>query len=187
MPDPSGRSLFASPSLETLWCAPDLGCIKINCDGAWCKETKEAGLGVIARNHHGMVVAGTSISSHSNSALIVEASAALEGLKLAKAKGFQDVIMEIDSEQLFLAVSHSSLHLFWEIYPLIKQIRSFQSQLNCCRWSLVKRASNAAADLLAVQAKKRMDLGNWVLHPPSSLVNVLRSDGLPAPPDFTCN
>lgn len=61
---------------------------------------KEAGIGVIARNCDGLVAAGTTNSSVSSSALLVEAAAALEGLKLAKSHGFQDVILEVDFKQL---------------------------------------------------------------------------------------
>ncbi|PRQ25386.1 hypothetical protein RchiOBHm_Chr6g0283151 [Rosa chinensis] len=28
----------------------------------------------------------------------------------------------------------------WEIYPLIKEIRWFQSMLKCCSWNLIKIA-----------------------------------------------
>lgn len=167
---------------EVKWCAPDPDEIKINCDGACDSESKQAGIGVIARNYTGQVMSGSSLPTLSNSALIVEASAALEGLRLAKSLDFQNVVLEVDSEQLIFSVKNQKKDSFWEIYPLLKEIRRLQGQFKNCSWNLVKRGANAAADWLARQAKMRMDLGDWVLCPPSSLVRVLKNDGLPALP-----
>lgn len=87
------------------------------CDGAWDPGTNLAGIGVIVRNTSGQVASGSSLPSFSNSAIVAEASAALES-KCAS----------------------------WEIYPLITEIRSLQGQFCECSWNLVKRGANAAAD-----------------------------------------
>ena len=113
--------------------------------------------------------------------IVVEASAVLEGLILAKSLDFQNVVIKTDYEQVFLSATNHSKCASWKIYPLIKEIRSLQGLFCKCSWKLVKRGANAAADWLARQAKMRMDLGDWLVFPPSSLVRVLKNDGLPTP------
>lgn len=42
------------------WSAPDVGCIKLNCDTSWEEATGRGGLGVIARDHDGRICGGCS-------------------------------------------------------------------------------------------------------------------------------
>lgn len=110
--------------------------------------------------------------------------AILEGLILAKNLELHDVCIELDSEQLFSAIVISPSLNIWSIYPLLRDIRMIKLERPMWRWSIVKRTKNAAADWLAGQAKMGLDLGDWISHPPLSLVKVLKFDGLPAPPSL---
>lgn len=46
------------PDRKPRWCRPNIGTIKLNCDGAWEPTTGKAGTRVVARDWRGRVVAG---------------------------------------------------------------------------------------------------------------------------------
>ncbi|XP_039021249.1 uncharacterized protein LOC120153343 [Hibiscus syriacus] len=62
-PTSNAYVLHASPSGK--WNKPPVGAIKINVDGAFRAHSGEATIGIVARNHHGMVVGGLARKLHS--------------------------------------------------------------------------------------------------------------------------
>ena len=78
----------------------------MNCDGAF-KESKardkeeNAGIGVIKRNDEGKVIAGMRKRILVKTGEKAEVEAIREGIKLAKRRGYERVIVETDSEIVY--------------------------------------------------------------------------------------
>ena len=75
------------------WSLPEDGWIKINCDGAFDPQTKNAGTGIT----EGRVVDVTNRRFQAENASIAEAMA-FKGANLAVEKKFQKVIMEMETD-----------------------------------------------------------------------------------------
>ncbi|KAL6179148.1 hypothetical protein ACLB2K_050664 [Fragaria x ananassa] len=96
-----------SPTPSPNWIPPPTAYIKLNCDGAWDKLTNLMGIGVVARDSEGRLIAGSSKSGLAASALEAEAMAASSAMELAKKFRFQSVIFELDSQNLVDAINGS--------------------------------------------------------------------------------
>ncbi|KAK9019092.1 hypothetical protein V6N11_034131 [Hibiscus sabdariffa] len=73
------------------WEKPPTGTMKVNVDRAWLVQGRLAAVGVIARDHHGLMLDGT------HSAEKVKACAFEEGVHMATMHGWQQVIVEGDT------------------------------------------------------------------------------------------
>ncbi|RXH86973.1 hypothetical protein DVH24_022246 [Malus domestica] len=70
----------------------------------------------------------------------------------------------------------------WEAFPSLVKAKRLGESFQDCRWSWIPRSANMTADSLASHRCVEMCDVSWVNRPPSSLVFVLHSDGLPCPP-----
>ncbi|KAL9658994.1 hypothetical protein QQ045_028253 [Rhodiola kirilowii] len=107
------RSQWQNPSLcysfVDKWTPPPQGEIKLNIDGAWDANTREAGLGVVARDHDGTVLwCWATQWSQGMCVSEVEGQALLLGLKQACDVGFRSVLVEVDSLDVYRVVSSGS-------------------------------------------------------------------------------
>ncbi|KAF7824162.1 vinorine synthase-like [Senna tora] len=71
---------------KVVWVPPLSGTIKFNIDGAFSESSGDAGIGVIARDHEGMILDGCADKCCSSSALMSEALAARKAMELVKGK-----------------------------------------------------------------------------------------------------
>ncbi|KAK8977417.1 hypothetical protein V6N11_049546 [Hibiscus sabdariffa] len=109
------------------WSKPEQGHIKINEDGAWKASTRTAAIGVIARDHHGLMIDGCArLLTGAHTAETAEACAFEAGLLMARDNGWDRVTIEGDALSIinrlwateldnsvaasFLADSHDALH-----------------------------------------------------------------------------
>ena len=91
------------------WELLDFPFYKVNIDGAVFKEQKEAGVGVVIREHVGNFITGLSKKfQYPLRAIEVEAKAFESGLKFAKDMGIQDFVLEGDSLNIVHALSGNS-------------------------------------------------------------------------------
>ncbi|KAE8666664.1 Protein NRT1/ PTR FAMILY 2.7 [Hibiscus syriacus] len=80
------------------WIKPGQDEIKVNVDGAFCKDSRVAAIGVVARDSHGMVIAGLAKKINPPcSAESAEVVAFTEGIKLAFENGWNRVVIEGDA------------------------------------------------------------------------------------------
>ena len=88
-----------------MWTPSSSPWYKINTDGAVFKQTQATGIGVVARDHEGQVIAAMSKKLWVPlGPLEAEVEAMEEGILFAWDVGLQDVIFECDSELLFHAL-----------------------------------------------------------------------------------
>lgn len=99
----SSKSAASSPSVPSIapsisWVPPPYGKIKSNVDGEFNHPFSKSGVGVIFRNHLGQPLAALSSPlSTSSSPLHAELAAIFEGISMALAMGFSEIILESDS------------------------------------------------------------------------------------------
>ncbi|ONI18509.1 hypothetical protein PRUPE_3G219800 [Prunus persica] len=132
----------------------------------------------VIRNSGGMFMGGFAACKITNSVLEAEAHAALAGLSLAAENGLANVVIESDSQVLVNCGRGKIRKGIWSIYPILSAIKRCCNNFIFCDWRWISRANRAVA---AIARRTKCDKV-WLDRPPSSLVFVLQSDGLPCPP-----
>ncbi|XP_061994237.1 uncharacterized protein LOC133712170 [Rosa rugosa] len=127
-------------------------------------------MGVIIRNHRGFSIAGDSFHSSHNSTIEVEADAVVKGLQLAAHMKIQNIILESDCQEVIRALDNTEFCPNWRISPMIDKVNHLKPLFNGIKWKL---------------AKLRLCSQDWANRPPTSLISILRNDGLPGPPSST--
>ncbi|KAL9673458.1 hypothetical protein QQ045_029716 [Rhodiola kirilowii] len=149
------------------WTPPPQNVIKINIDGAWEMNSREAGLGIVARDHLGTVLWTRAVHQRKGMCSSeVEGQALLLGLKLALAMKLKAVLFETDSLDVFRAVTLGAVLADWCEPRLEEVIDIFRLKPS---WSLqaISREANSIADWLATKARsspwcwERMDAIPW--------------------------
>ncbi|OMO70992.1 reverse transcriptase [Corchorus capsularis] len=164
------------------WQKPEFGWLKINCDGAFIKETHKAGIGVVVRDSGGRLLDGACESVKANSAEMVEAYALKKGVELAVQRKFDKVVFETYCRTVYTGVTDSKTTCNWQIGPIVQEIRFLMQQIPVKKFKWIRRTCNAAAHWATSEAVKGMCNLGWLRLPPSSLMFILDKDGLPAPP-----
>ncbi|KAE8708583.1 hypothetical protein F3Y22_tig00110338pilonHSYRG00172 [Hibiscus syriacus] len=80
------------------WIKPTQDEVKINVDGAYCKDSRVAVVGIVARDSHGMVIGGLAKKIDPPfTAESTEAVAFIEGIRMASENGWNNAIIEGDA------------------------------------------------------------------------------------------
>ncbi|KAL4303284.1 hypothetical protein GQ457_10G009540 [Hibiscus cannabinus] len=96
--------------VESRWKKPTPGYIKINVDGAWSQEMNLATVGVVARDHHGMVIdARVARVEGSHTAETIEAYAFAGGIRMELSNDWQMVKIEGDAMVVVAKLNAPSL------------------------------------------------------------------------------
>ncbi|KAL6269322.1 hypothetical protein ACE6H2_026233 [Prunus campanulata] len=164
------------------WLPPHQATLKLNVDATWDKKSLIAGLGAVIRDEHGNFIRGAGKVSLASSPIEAEAHAALHGLVVASELGIVHLECESDSKELIQSVKGNIQKGRWTIYPILVALKEKCRRFGSCSWKWIPRKANKAADAAAIEAKRKMCDEVWISRPPSSLVFVLQSDGLPCPP-----
>jgi ribonuclease HI len=150
------RSSLKAP---TMWQPPPSGATKINVDAAFCQDTGEAAVGVVARDHLGVIVmAASKVIDVCKEVEEAEAFAIREGLKLAGEHDLEPVALEpvaLESD-CATAVNAVNSHVecssrCWTIYRDIVYLRSL---FPSCKILKIGRKSNSVAHNLAALARR---------------------------------
>ncbi|KAI5352877.1 hypothetical protein L3X38_005769 [Prunus dulcis] len=164
------------------WLPPSQATLKLNVDATWDKKTLIAGLRAVIRDEHGNFIRGAGKVRLASSSVEAEAQAALYGLVVASDLGNVHLECEFDSRELILSVKGNIQKGRWTIYPFLAALKEKCRIFGSCSWKWIPRKANKAADAAAIEAKRKMCDEVWISRPPSSLVFMLQSDGLPCPP-----
>ncbi|KAL9690888.1 hypothetical protein QQ045_011300 [Rhodiola kirilowii] len=134
------------------WKPPRRNTIKINCDASWLAQTCFGSVGVIARNHEGLILAVRAISpTHCARCVDSEGLAVAEACKLGMELKANSVVIESDCAEVVNAINRRNNQECSnkEWYQLcIKTLEQHDS------WNifLIRREANAAADAIAKHA-----------------------------------
>ncbi|XP_074304588.1 uncharacterized protein LOC141639334 [Silene latifolia] len=162
-----------------LWSPPPDSVWKINVDTATF-EGIGCGIGVVVRNSVGEV--GRAVVKQVRiqwGAEIVEAKAALLGLRMAAQMGLPRVILESDCLMLIDALkSKESVASYFG--NVVLDILNLVHLFNSVSFSFVKRGGNVAAHLMAHYAPLDFSTRIWVDVCPDVIVDVVASDAMSA-------
>ncbi|KAF7833101.1 reverse transcriptase [Senna tora] len=151
--------------------------LAVNVDGSFLKDSFEAGVGFIARNSEGVVLAGYCGQVSATSGFMSEALAMKLALESFSNFPGLKVCFEIDCEELFRLVFGRMLKGGdWACGHILKEILVGAGSAQNVSFSLVRRTNNQAADWLARSAVKGLVLKDWVSSPPPPLALILSLD-----------
>ncbi|XP_050365478.1 uncharacterized protein LOC126784007 [Argentina anserina] len=157
---------------------------KVNVDAAWKKGSSNRGMGIIIRGQSGESIVGASLLSSHNSVVEVEAEVVVRGLQLAAHAKLSLIVVEGDCLEVMDALINHSSDCNWRISLMIRKSRKLVACFSLVEWNWVPREANRMANAAEKLAMARLSSSDWVGRPPTSLVHVLRSDGLTGPPLF---
>ncbi|CAM8999447.1 unnamed protein product [Rhodiola kirilowii] len=137
------------------WKPPETEFVKINVDGAWNRETGEAGIGLCCRDSDGVVLfVEAEPFTHLRSSLEAELCSLLRSVEVGEEKRFRRVIFETDSAEVFNAL-HSRSCLVGRAAGWKAKIRHLLERNHSWFINLILREANSEADKLAKLAKER--------------------------------
>ena len=137
----------------TRWLPPLTSQHKVNYDGTLFRESRLAGIGVVARDSDGRVVGALSDRvGLPGTVEEVEAIACREAVKFALQLGLTEVVFEGDSESITMAII-SGKPCFSSYGHILDDVKALISHFASVSFLHVKRQGNAVADKLAKVAK----------------------------------
>ncbi|XP_043710093.1 uncharacterized protein LOC122658990 [Telopea speciosissima] len=122
-----------------------------NCDAAFTAETSRGGLGIIFRDHSGVLVKARSIPLVLGSIIQGELLAIRDALLLALELGYDNLVVESDSLDAILFVEESKSS-GWEVEDLVVDVTTLRTSFSSVIFSFVPRAMNCVSDALARKA-----------------------------------
>ena len=168
----------ASPC-RNKWTPPPHGWYKVNADGAVFSKQKWAGIGVIARDDQGRVVAAMSKRLKVPlGAVEVEAKALKAAAGFAKDIGVQKVIFESDSLVVCSAVQGAAEPPI-TIANIISSTIQIMQQIQQVEVQHLRRDGNRAAHGLARYAQNVNDFVTWMEETPTIINSEVVSDAVP--------
>ncbi|XP_023891683.1 uncharacterized protein LOC112003714 [Quercus suber] len=163
-------------STDATWQFPKPLWYKANMDGAVFAQHREAGVGVMIRDHYGAVVATLSKKLKAPlGALKVEAKAMEEAVSFTRNMGIRDCIFESES----LTVVNAMLRLIDPPSAIANNVAGSLSLLPMFRavsFSHVPRSRNKVAHTLAQVARGLSGLHTWVEETPGCIENLVSQD-----------
>ncbi|OMP06416.1 hypothetical protein COLO4_08141 [Corchorus olitorius] len=168
--------------VQQIWQKPPEDWIKMNVDGSFDMKTRKAGIGVVTRNSNGYVISVISKKVEVPDALTAVALALREAAQHAVGNGWNKVCFETDSSLLYSDFHRSDCRdLNWKVGSIVQDIHLLVYSIEYRKISLISRQANMATDWFAKQSRLEMSYIDWRRYPPSSLVGIWCSDGVPAP------
>ena len=165
-------------SVEATWQPPKPPWYEANMDGAIFSQQKETGIGVVIRDHHGVVVAalGKKLKALLG-AIEVEAKAMKEAVNFTWDIGIRDCLFESDS----LTVVNAMLRLTnppSSIANIIARSLSLLYKFRDVNFSHVVRSGNKVAHTLVQFARGVSDHNAWVEETPGCIEHLVSQDVL---------
>nr|XP_023906305.1 uncharacterized protein LOC112018028 [Quercus suber] len=174
----SANHKFQSPIIPhtVTWSPPNSPWYKINTDGAVFKQAQATGIGVVARDHEGQIIAAMSKKIWVPlGPLEAEAKAMEEGIIFACYVGLQEVTFECDSELLFQALTGKatpSATISNVIAACLCRLQDFRAT----QFSHVRRQGNRPTHILAQYAKNLDSFVTWIEENPTIIENSTAQD-----------
>ncbi|CAM8929085.1 unnamed protein product [Rhodiola kirilowii] len=144
------------------WIPPEIGFVKINVDGAWDRETLNAGIGICCRDSSGTILfVEASPVARLSSSFEAEFRSLFRSLELAETKKLRKVIFELDSAEVYNILQGSPMAK-GSAAGLLTSCRCMLRRNSCWFLSLIPREANNWADALSRKAKE--DEWTWKNH-----------------------
>ncbi|GLT72259.1 hypothetical protein SLA2020_483830 [Shorea laevis] len=159
---------------ETRWKPPGEGLIKINVDGAISDEERVHGMGAVARDSLGEVMAAMACKGHGLvPAEIAEACSLRHALRWAQNLSFRRIIMESDCASIVTALNSSTLSFHSSLGAVLLDCKRLMASFLSCHVQHVRREGNAVAHELAKRALHAEADEFWIEEVPASLAHIV--------------
>ncbi|GLT37918.1 hypothetical protein SLA2020_121990 [Shorea laevis] len=137
---------------ETKWKPPDEQTVKINVDGAIAEQHRVFGMGAVARDHCGEVLATMACWRRDVAAAeIVEARSVRCAMQWAQELNLGRIIIETDCASIVTALSNN-VALYSNLGNILSDCKLLMSSFLHCQVKHVRRTGNAVAHELAKRA-----------------------------------
>ncbi|RLN09983.1 hypothetical protein C2845_PM11G15090 [Panicum miliaceum] len=155
------------------WLRPPTGFLKIDTDGAFTAETFSGATGVVVRRTDGSFVRGMARQLISvASALVAEAEACRDGVRLLQYGVCEGVILETDSQELVTLWKDRSNHRS-EIATILREIQKVVAFFTSFSMVHAKRSANVAARIFAKHASSS-SRDVWIENPLASCCDLFK-------------
>ncbi|CAN1152069.1 Putative ribonuclease H protein At1g65750 [Linum perenne] len=134
---------------------------EIFCDGSFDQNSSTAGYGVIVRNPHGQVIDGKAGKLLCSSALVAEAKAVLEALRLAERSNIQSYVRS-DSLVIVNALRGEKERWPWQCYAWLLIMKNILLAHDRISLSFAPRSLNQTADWVAKSARSDNLPYDWI-------------------------
>ncbi|XP_057453159.1 uncharacterized protein LOC130745025 [Lotus japonicus] len=162
------------------WVHPPQGIIKINVDASIKDPNPSCCLGVVARDHTGILIMGAAMRSFASSPASAEALALREGVILAANLGWNRILVESDCLAL-VETCKGNMQLA-EVRAIMDDVYELRKHFNYCEFRWTNRACNTPAHLVAQLAYHNELNSNWIFSPPLPIARALTQDARGIPP-----
>jgi hypothetical protein len=163
------------PRIEEKWKKPPPGYVKINIDGGFEVASMSGATGAVIRDGNGVFMRAMARKLPSvASALVAEAEAWRDGLRLLGQSGHQQVILKSDSMEL-ITLWRSREEQRLEITPILKEIHTMIAGISSFTTLHTRRTGNMVAHICAKYASSIQDIV-WENNPPSFLLKQVMAD-----------
>ncbi|RYR14306.1 hypothetical protein Ahy_B04g070857 [Arachis hypogaea] len=159
--------------------APPQNWLKLNTDAAFSNDTKSGSIAVAIRDCNGTLMGGTNSKIQTNSSILAEATAIREAIILIENLKIENATIESDCFQLIQAIKEGNT--FWEVEPIIQDIKAIQKRLPNCGFSWIPREGNKLAHTLASLKLQNQLTNNWPSNPPKQIAEIIRNEKLGLP------
>ncbi|XP_057452921.1 uncharacterized protein LOC130744783 [Lotus japonicus] len=172
--EPMEGQRMRQAQLKATWCRPARGIIKCNFDASF-RDGGIAGLGMVARNCDGEVMASACSSPVSiSSPLLAEALGLRWTMQLATDLGFRRITLETNCLQLFNTWRSQEEGRSY-LSSIISDCRILISAFDYVSVSFVRRTGNTVADFLARNSDTYANMV-WVEEVPLTVVSLIDAD-----------
>jgi ribonuclease HI len=166
----------SGPRVSEKWKVPPWGFLKCNWDAALDVHGHMMGIGILVRDHEGMVVAAKCTTQRMiNDPLNAETIAAWAAACFIRLKGFDKIILEGDSMGVVQSLTGDA-QCWAQAGQLIDDTKRIL--YDCSSWKVqhVHREANTAADRLAKTALQLVEEHQWIASTPLCIQNIVMFD-----------
>ncbi|GKV27974.1 hypothetical protein SLEP1_g37084 [Rubroshorea leprosula] len=162
---------------ETRWRPPEAGFIKINVDGAISMQNGAYGMGAVARNHQGEVLAAMACKGQGVvAAEIAEACSLRMALQWAHDLTFRKIFLETDCVSLVTAINNEFLSTNSSLGAVLSDCRVLMTSFMHCQVNHIRREGNAVAHELAKRALQAEANEYWIEEVPVDIAHLVTGD-----------
>ncbi|GLT29958.1 hypothetical protein SLA2020_047860 [Shorea laevis] len=162
---------------ETKWRPSDVSHVKINTDGATSGQQQNFGMGAMARDHVGNVVAAMACKGQgAMAAEIAEACSLNKALQLAQGLSFDRIILESNCANIITAMQNDSPSMNSTLGLIISDSKMLMTSFLSCRFQHIRREGNSVAHELAKRAIQAEVDEYWVADIPELIAQFVMRD-----------
>jgi ribonuclease HI len=158
------------------WTRPRVGTLKINVDACFKEDLRQGSTGLVIRDHDGRLIQGQALWYESaGGAMIMEALALRDGVRLAIDRSYQHVEVETDAQEVLKLLEDTGGGRS-EIASICQEIKELSEFFNSLNFRYIGRLGNEAAHKCAKIASFDRRRCVWINYTPPFLVDILAKD-----------